>query len=160
MATDFRKGRTAMKYGVWLAVAAVAALSGCATITRGTTQAWTVETDPVGANVELSSGEKCVTPCTLKKKRKDGFTVSIVKDGYRAVRTEVLSSVSGAGAAGMAGNVIVGGLIGIGVDAASGATRDLTPNPLVVKMEHEEVSSSRADGAFDAGETIMADGSE
>jgi hypothetical protein len=149
-----------MKHGVWLAVAAVAALSGCATITRGTTQAWTVETDPVGATVELSSGEKCVTPCTLKKKRKDGFIVSIVKDGYRAVQTEILSSVSGAGAAGMAGNVIVGGLIGIGVDAASGATRDLTPNPLVVKMEHEQVFGSHDDEEADAGDTVMASGNE
>ena len=29
----------------------------------------------------------------------------------------------------MAGNVIVGGLIGAGVDVASGAMLDLTPNP-------------------------------
>ena len=34
----------------------------------------------------------------------------------------------------MAGNVIFGGLIGIGVDAATGAALDLIPNPLVVKL--------------------------
>lgn len=37
-------------------------------------------------------------------------------------------------ATGIAGNVLVGGLIGAGVDVASGAMLDLTPNPIVVKM--------------------------
>jgi hypothetical protein len=35
----------------------------------------------------------------------------------------------------MAGNVLVGGLIGVGVDAASGATKELKPNPLAVTLE-------------------------
>lgn len=37
----------------------------------------------------------------------------------------------------MAGNVLVGGLIGVGVDAASGATKDLRPNPLVLQLVAE-----------------------
>lgn len=117
------------------------AVSGCATITRGTSQAWTVETDPSGADVELSSGERCKTPCTLKKKRKHGFTVNITKNGYVPVRTEVLSAMSGAGGTALAGNVLVGGLIGVGIDAGSGATKDLRPNPLVVKLEPEGAAS-------------------
>ena len=35
----------------------------------------------------------------------------------------------------MAGNVLVGGIIGVGVDAASGAALDLTPNPVVVTLQ-------------------------
>jgi hypothetical protein len=108
--------------------------SGCATITRGTTEAWTVESDPAGANVTLSSGETCKTPCTLTKKRKDPFMVTVEKEGHETVQTQILSQVAGAGAAGMAGNVLIGGLIGIGVDAASGATKELKPNPLVLKL--------------------------
>ncbi len=114
--------------------AAVLLVQGCATITRGTTEAWTVESDPIGAEVTLSSGETCATPCTLTKKRKDAFMVTIEKVGYETVRTQIQSQVSGAGAAGMAGNVLVGGIIGIGVDAATGATKELKPNPLVIKM--------------------------
>jgi hypothetical protein len=125
-------------------------LSGCATVTRGTSQAWTVETDPAGADVVLSSGERCKTPCTLKKKRKHGFTVDITKDGYEPVRTEVLSSISGAGATGMAGNVLVGGIIGIGIDAGSGATKDLKPNPLVVKLVPNEARAISAPAAAEA----------
>jgi hypothetical protein len=116
-------------------LAAIAVLGqGCATVTRGTTQAWTVETDPVGAQITLSSGETCQSPCTLKKRRKHGFGVNIRKPGYESVDTKVVASVSGAGAAGMAGNVIVGGLIGVAVDASTGATKELKPNPLVVKL--------------------------
>lgn len=110
-------------------------LGGCATITRGTTQAWTVDTVPSGADVRLSNGHECTTPCTLKLKRKQGFDVTISKDGYREVTTQVVSQIAGAGAAGLAGNVVVGGLIGIGVDAATGAAKELKPNPLEVTLE-------------------------
>lgn len=120
-----------MKY---VLVGALALLTGCATVTRGTTQAWTVESDPIGASVRLSSGETCTTPCTLKKKRKHGFSVVIEKDGYEQVLTSVVSSIGGGGAAGLAGNVLIGGLIGIGVDAGTGAANDLKPNPLVVRL--------------------------
>lgn len=115
-------------------VACTVLLGGCATITRGTTQSWSVQTEPAGANVKLSSGEQCKSPCSLQKKRKDPFQVTIDLPGYEQVVTQVISGVKGAGAAGMAGNVIFGGLIGVGVDVASGATKDLTPNPLVVKL--------------------------
>jgi hypothetical protein len=115
-------------------VACTALLGGCATITRGTTEAWSVQTEPVGANIKLSSGEQCKSPCTLQKKRKDPFQVTIDLDGYQQVVTQVISSVKGEGAAGMAGNVLIGGLIGIGVDVATGAAKDLTPNPLIVKL--------------------------
>lgn len=46
----------------------------------------------------------------------------------------MLSEVSGAGAAGMAGNVILGGVNGAGVDAATGATKRLVPNPVRVTL--------------------------
>lgn len=134
-----------------LIVAAIAAAmcSGCATVTRGTSQAWTVQTEPAGADVRLSSGETCKSPCTLKKKRKHGFTVDIAKDGYEPVKTDVVSTGSKAGAWGMAGNALVGGLIGVGIDAGSGATRDLSPNPLVVKLTPATapVAADAVDGA-------------
>lgn len=113
--------------------------SGCATMTRGTTQAWTVDTVPSGAVASLSNGERCETPCSLTLKRKYPFDLELCKEGYRTVNTSVVSGVSGAGATGLAGNVLVGGVIGLGVDAGTGAAKDLTPNPLSVRLvEHEE----------------------
>ena len=121
--------------------------SGCATITRGTTEAWVVESEPAGAQVRLSSGQTCTTPCTLELKRKNSFGVEIEKEGYDRVSTQVVSSNSRAGAVGMAGNVLIGGLIGVGVDAASGATKELRPNPLVVKLASSQGQASTTPAA-------------
>ncbi len=120
---------------VVLGLAAAALLStGCATVTRGTSQDWSVTTEPAGATATLSNGEQCKTPCTLKLRRKFPFSVELCKPGFETVNTQVTSSIKGAGAAGMAGNVLVGGLIGVGVDAGTGANKDLLPNPLAVNL--------------------------
>ena len=127
------QNQTYLRTSVLLITAFVA--TGCATITRGTTQAVTFNSDPSGATVSMSNGERCETPCTKKFKRKFPIAVEFCKAGFKAVNTDVKSQVSGAGAAGMAGNVLVGGLIGVGVDATSGATKELVPNPLAVTLE-------------------------
>ena len=123
-----------------LGAIAVASLSlgACATVTRGTNTAWEVQTDPDGARVETSNGHMCpATPCSIKMPRKSEFTATITKPGYKTATVTVTNKVSTAGGVGMAGNVIVGGIIGVGVDAASGAMLDLTPNPAIVKLEPE-----------------------
>ena len=147
-----------------LLIAAIAASSAaCATVTRGTSEAWTVETDPSGATVKTTAGYACdATPCTFKMPRKSEFDVTITKPGYKTVNTRVTHQTSGAGAAGMAGNVIVGGLIGVGVDAMSGATQELKPNPLVIKMEMDApvVAASAASGAPAAEEPVVTPAAE
>ena len=51
-----------------LLAASCAALAGCATVTRGTTTAFVVETIPSGAHVTLSTGQECsATPCTFAR---------------------------------------------------------------------------------------------
>jgi len=115
-------------------VIAALSLSACASVTRGTTEAFVIETDPPGAQAELSNGRHCTTPCTLTLPRRSNFTVTLTKDGYEDINANVTNTTSGAGAAGMAGNVLIGGLIGVAVDATTGATQDLTPNPLSVRM--------------------------
>ena len=121
-----------------LVVAAAASTTACATVTRGTKQSWTVQSDPGGAQVATSNGFSCdQTPCTFKMKRNAEFDVTVSKDGYKPYQGRVTHAVSGGGAAGMAGNVLVGGLIGVAVDAGSGAMMDLKPNPLVVQLEPE-----------------------
>ena len=111
-------------------------LGACATVTRGTKTAWEVKSEPPGAAVKTSNGFSCdSTPCAIKMKRKSEFTATITKDGYRPLDVKVTNKIGSGGGAGMAGNVLVGGLIGVGVDATSGAMLDLTPNPVVVTLE-------------------------
>jgi len=125
-------------------------VTGCATVTRGTNQAWTVETTPGGAAITTTNGFQCeATPCTFRMPRRSEFDVTITKPGYRTVTTHVTNQVSGAGAAGMAGNVIVGGVIGGVVDVASGAMLEIRPNPLQVTLEpvEPEAVTAEAPGA-------------
>jgi hypothetical protein len=120
--------------------------AACATITRGSHEAFVVETTPSGAAVETSNGLQCeATPCTFGHvERKAQFTVTITKPGYRTWTGTVTHHTAGSGAAGMAGNAVVGGLIGVVVDANSGATQDLIPNPLRVTLEADGSDTAAA----------------
>jgi hypothetical protein len=114
------------------------AVSGCTTITRGTSESFAIETEPSGAAAVVTDERgqlNCTTPCSVKVKRRGVLHVEITKEGYRPVVTSVASSIDGAGAAGMAGNVILGGFIGAAVDAGSGAMHSHKPNPLHVVLE-------------------------
>jgi len=139
----------------WIVLGLVASLSlgGCATITRSEHDTWTVKTTPGSAAVKTSNGFACdATPCTFRMERKSEFDVTITKPGYKTWSGHVTHKVSGAGGAGMAGNVLVGGIIGAVVDANTGAMLDLTPNPLEVTLE-------RADGGAPAdGKPVAMDG--
>ena len=117
-----------------LLVVSVFGVSGCASITRGTKDTLVIESDPLGADVTLSNGLKGKTPATFKLPRKEAVVVKIEREGYEPVEVQVIPQVVGAGAAGMAGNVLVGGLIGVAVDASTGSMKDLKPNPVSVKL--------------------------
>jgi hypothetical protein len=117
-----------------LAVLGISTLAGCATITRGTTEALVIESEPSGAQVSLSNGMTGTTPSSFKVKRKDDLIVTISKPGYETAKINVTPQVGGAGGAAMAGNVLVGGIIGVAIDASSGATKELKPNPVKVTL--------------------------
>ncbi|MBU4038948.1 MAG: translation initiation factor 2, partial [Alphaproteobacteria bacterium] len=101
-----------------LALVGVAlSLPACATITRGSSQEFTVESTPPGARVSTSNGFQCdATPCTFRMPRKDAFRATVSMNGYVTQDHQISSGISGGGAAGMAGNVIFGGVIGAVVD--------------------------------------------
>jgi hypothetical protein len=80
---------------------------------------------------------------------------------------EVVPKQAAAGTAGMAGNVLIGGLIGVVADATSGAMKDLYPNPLVANLaavDSSELSAvvlpegSEADDAEVAGDEVDQEG--
>src|SRR2546430_1080124 len=109
--------------------------TSCATITRGVHEKLYVRSDPPGAEAVLSTGERGVTPCKfVEARRTDNFTVTVSKGGYAPQTVQVRSEASGTGAMAMGGNLILGGIIGAGVDAASGAYKSLYPNPVSVRL--------------------------
>lgn len=128
--TTVRFGARALLLGC-----AALTLTACATITRGTSQNFSVQSTPPGAQVSTSNGFQCQsTPCTFRMPRKDAFRVTISMDGYVTQNVDVTTGISGGGGTAMAGNLIFGGIVGGVVDASSGAMNDLKPNPLIVQM--------------------------
>jgi len=121
-----------------LAAAIAAPCVGCASVTRGTTENISISSTPAGATAELSGLDNptsCVTPCVVVAKRNADITVTVSKEGYQPQVIPLTKEVPGAGAAGFAGNLIVGGLVGMGVDAATGAALDHKPNPVIVTLQ-------------------------
>jgi hypothetical protein len=140
--------------------AACLLLPACATVTRGTSQKFSIESSPTDADVKLSTGQTCVTPCQLNLKRKHGFVATVTKRGYKTATTNVTPKVRTGGVAGVAGNVLLGGIIGAAVDGSNGAMNDLTPNPLVVTLEPETspaVGAEVAPGAVGGQATAPVD---
>ncbi len=101
----------------------LASLPGCATIVHGNSQNLTVTTNPPGAACRLERegvalGVVAPTPGTVRiEKSKNDIVVTCTRDGFDATTRRHASEFGGT----TFGNVIVGGLIGVAVDAASGA---------------------------------------
>ena len=132
-------------------------LPACATVTRGTSQKYTIVSQPSGAEVKLSSGQTCITPCELKLKRRPGFTATVNKKGYKPSEVTVESKLAGGGAVAGAGNLLAGGLIGGIVDGSNGSMNNLTPNPLKVTLLPEDtVLSTATEAAPVVAETATA----
>jgi hypothetical protein len=129
-----------------IVVSAALSLCACATITRGTTQAFEVKTTPVGAAVTTSTGLNCPsTPCVFPNvPRNSNFDVTITKPGYKTHTAKVTNTTSSAGGMGMAGNILLGGIIGAAVDGTNGSMQDLTPNPLEITLEPEGAAPAAA----------------
>ena len=123
-----------------LSLGAVLAVTACATVTKGTEDTVVFNSKPPGASVAFKevSGRinqaGCTTPCTLEINRKFTYSVEMSKEGYETSVQMLEPKLSTDGAAGMAGNVLLGGVIGAAVDASTGAMNDLKPNPMEVTL--------------------------
>lgn len=130
IASNFMATGVEMKLNMLVAIATITALSGCGSITRGTTEKVTITASPSDAKITTSTGQYCPrSPCTIEVMRRTEFTAFAEKEGYEKGSIEIRTKVVGAGAAGFAGNTVIGGVIGMGVDAATGAALDHYPNP-------------------------------
>ncbi len=105
-------------------------LGGCASITRGTLNDVNFTSEPAGADIRLSTGAVCRSPCLLQVERRTSFIAMASMAGFQDQQQQVRTQLAGAGAAGFAGNLLIGGFIGMGVDAMTGAANDHNPNPV------------------------------
>ena len=99
------------------------ALGACASVIHGTHQDVGISSAPTGARVTVDGEEKGATPYVAHLRRKDNHTVRLELAGYKPYETTLTRSVSGW----VWGNIVIGGLIGLAVDAIDGGLYKLTP---------------------------------
>lgn len=122
-------------------------LGGCASVTRGTTENISISSTPSGVEAVVSGMEvptTCTTPCAVVVKRNADISITFQKEGYEPQIVPLSRDIPGSGAAGFAGNLLLGGVIGMGVDAATGAATDHKPNPVIVTMQPVPHAAPRA----------------
>jgi hypothetical protein len=113
-------------------------LIGCATIVKGTTQVVAIDTPGVpgaACTITMQSGPQLVTtPGSVTLKRgSDPLPISCTKDCYATGQSVIQPGAEDTSG----GNWLLGGVIGVGVDIASGAayrypdvvTVAMTPDP-------------------------------
>ena len=127
-----------------MAIAALALATGCATITAGTSQNIRIVSDPPGAECRVTRDEVALavvtTPATLNVPRsKRDITTTCRSQGLAEAVETIPSEVH----AGTVGNIIAGGIVGVVVDASSGANnnyREIT----IVALAPESFESTEA----------------
>ena len=91
--------------------------NSCATITKDDSQPVAFSSEPQGADISLNNIPVGTTPTTVMVKRKMGKTmVTYQKEGYKTQTFPLDKSVAGM----TFGNIIFGGIVGLGVDVATG----------------------------------------
>ncbi|HEU5289182.1 MAG TPA: PEGA domain-containing protein [Cyclobacteriaceae bacterium] len=115
-------------------------LSSCASIVHGNVQTIDFTSQPKGARIIIDGSEYGVTPSSIPLKRsgrfkgeistKKEYAVKIELDGYYPYEIKIKREMD----AWFLGNIIFGGLIGIIIDASSGAMYKLTPDQVVAQM--------------------------
>jgi hypothetical protein len=124
-------------------------VSGCATITKGSQQTVTIATDPSGAVCNMTRDAKPLavvnpTPGSIPIEKASGsIAILCRKDGYKDA-AGVLSSEFQAWTF---GNIILGGLIGVVVDAASGAMHEY-PAMVTITLEPAVFATAKERDAF------------
>jgi hypothetical protein len=112
-------------------LALILTLSGCATIVNGSSQSVGIRSDPPGARVYVDGVARGETPAEVDVKRKDRHEVRLELEGHETYAVRLNRSVS----PWFAGNLLYGGLIGLGVDAITGSMYQVSPSTVYVVLD-------------------------
>jgi hypothetical protein len=130
----------------FLILSSLILVSGCSSIIEGRSQEIVVNTNPSGATCSLIRnsmpiGTVSPTPsAVLIEKTKYDIVIKCNKDGYQEATYFNKSGSAGA----TFGNIVAGGLIGWGIDSATGADNkyDSPVNISLVPIEYAEVDEA------------------
>lgn len=127
--------------------------TGCASIISGKTQDVEILSNPPGATVLVDGMMAGYTPMTKEFKRKKRHEVVLKKEGYI---DETRMTKRGYNWWNM-GNILIGGIIGIIIDFATGAVYSVEPETIHIQMLEGQSTLEFAQGS--GGEVRVAKGS-
>lgn len=106
--------------------------TSCATIFTGTQDSIAFSSSPEGAKVFHKGIEKCTTPCTTKIPRALGKQmVTFEKEGFEKQEIKLTKTFNAVTLL----NIILGGAIGVGIDAATGSLTKYSPKKYDVELQ-------------------------
>lgn len=100
--------------------------ANCATIIRGSKQNVIILSEPKNATIEVDGANIGQTPYVARLERRSKHLVKISLDGYTPYEITLTQKLNGW----IFGNLLLGGLIGIAVDVATGAMFSLRPKDI------------------------------
>ena len=107
-------------------------MTSCATILTGTQDSISFASNPEGAKVFHKGVEKCTTPCTSKIPRALGKQmVTFEKEGFNKKEVKLTKTFNAVTLL----NILLGGAIGVGIDAATGSLTKYSPKTYTVELE-------------------------
>ncbi|MCT2563928.1 PEGA domain-containing protein [Chryseobacterium herbae] len=121
-----KKLLTVLSFGVILST------TSCASIFTGTKDSISFTSSPEGAKVFHKGVEKCTTPCTADISRSlSKQTVTFEKEGYNTKEVKLVKNFNAVTLL----NILLGGAIGVGIDAATGSLTKYSPKEYTVELE-------------------------
>ncbi|MDP3732151.1 MAG: PEGA domain-containing protein [Candidatus Omnitrophota bacterium] len=119
----------------------MAELTGCATIIHGTRQDVAITSLPVGAKVTIDNIEYGKTPMVIKLERSKIHRIKLELPGYRPYEAIITKNISGWAF----GNIILGGWIGLAIDAVTGGIYDLSPDEIRTTLAAQDAKNISTD---------------
>ncbi len=122
------------KLSVVLLMGITLSATSCASIITGTKDKITFNSTPEGAKVFHKGIEKCTTPCTAEVPRSlSKQIVTFEKEGYNSKEVKLTKTFNPVTLV----NILLGGAIGVGIDAATGSLTKYSPKAYQIELEQK-----------------------
>ena len=119
-----------MRFFVAIMVFVAIVTTGCGALMQGTSQTIPVQSSPNSVSMDVA-GVSYMTPTSLELQRKNEYILNFSKEGYDSAQIRVTKHLSGGY---LIADVLLTGLIGVIVDAATGAWYNLKPEAVTVSL--------------------------
>lgn len=120
------------KLSIVLLLGITLSTTSCASIFTGTKDKISFTSTPEGAKVFHKGTEKCTTPCTVEIPRSlSKQVVTFEKEGFASKEVKLTKTFNPVTLL----NILLGGAIGVGIDAATGSLTKYSPKAYTVELE-------------------------